>query len=82
MQAVAFVHVVAHRQRKKICQMLKSKKVTSVTPFALRFGFLTGVDVHCRQWMHQNRQGVQCYCTIYEDLEFFQKLKIKIMELF
>lgn len=39
-------------------------------------------NVHCRQWMHQNRQGVQCYCTIYEDLEFFQKLKIKIMELF
>lgn len=53
MQVVAFVHVVGHRQLKQICQTLKSKKVTSVNPFALRCGFLTGVYVHCRQWMHQ-----------------------------
>lgn len=54
MQAVAFVHVIGRRQLKQICQTLKSKKVTSVNPFAPRFGFLTGVYVHCRQWMHQS----------------------------
>lgn len=61
MQAVSFVHVIGHRQLKQICQTLKSKKVTSINPFALRFGFLTGVYVHCRQWMHQN---CCCHCGV------------------
>lgn len=61
MQAVAFVHVIGHRQLKQICQTLKSKKVTSINPFALRFGFLTGVYVRCRQWMHQN---CCCHCGV------------------